>query len=259
HDRLVRAGRHPFPLPLGVLLDEDDGKPRPASRCIRCDRFDGFPCLVNGKADAQVICVEPALAHPNVQLLTHAYVTRLATSASGREVTRVHVERDGAPEVYAADIVVAACGAINSALLLLRSADDRHPDGLANGSGVVGRHYMRHNNSALMAIAKDPNPTAFQKTLGLNDYYFGADDWEYPLGHIQMLGKSDGEMLNGEAPDWAIWRPEMALDTMARHSIDFWLTSEDLPDPENRVTLNRDGQVTLHLRENNMEGHKRLI
>jgi choline dehydrogenase-like flavoprotein len=256
---LRAQGLHPFPLPLGILLDEENGRPRHTSRCIRCNAFDGFPCLVNGKADAQVICVEPALEHHTVTLITRAYVRRLDTTSSGREVSRVHVERDGERETYSADIVVVACGAINSAALLLRSANERHPNGLANRSGVVGRHYMRHTNSALLAISRDPNPTVFQKTLGLNDFYLGADDWGYPLGHIQMLGKSDGVMLAGEAPDWTIWKPEMPLDILARHSLDFWLTSEDLPDPDNRVTLNAEGEITLRLAEGDLEGHTRLV
>src|SRR6516164_6095334 len=154
HDGLRARGYHPFPLPLGILLDEADGKPKRHSACIRCDAFDGYPCPVNGKADAQVICVDPALDHPNVTLLTNAYVRRLDADGSGRTVTKVLVERCGALEEYAADIVVAACGAINSALLLLRSANDRHPHGLANSSGVVGRHYMRHNNSAFLAVSR---------------------------------------------------------------------------------------------------------
>jgi len=173
-------------------------------------------------------------------------------------VTKVLVERCGALEEYAADIVVVACGAINSALLLLRSANDRHPHGLANSSGVVGRHYMRHNNSAFLAVSRKPNPTIFQKTLAINDFYFGAEDWDYPLGHIQMLGKSHGETIKGEAPDWLFWKPEMPFDTLARHAVDFWLTSEDLPDPENRVTIDATGRIVLHLTENNMEGHVRL-
>lgn len=260
HDDLAAAGFHPFPLPIGILLDQqDDGwQPTQASRCIRCDTFDGFPCLVDAKADAQVVCVEPALRQPNVTLITRAYARRLLTSNSGREVTGVEVERDGTVETYSADIVVVSAGAINSALLLLRSANDRHPDGLANGSGVVGRHYMRHNNSAFMAISHEPNPTRFQKTLGLNDFYFGADDFDYPLGHIQMLGKSDAEMMRSEAPDWAIWKPEMPLELMARHAVDFWLTSEDLPHPDNRVSYDRDGRVVLSLTQVNWEAHKRL-
>ncbi len=188
HDDLCRIGHHPFPLPLGVLLDEDS---REQSPCIKCSTCDGYPCLVNGKADAHITCVEPALKHSNVTLLTHAYVTRLETSSSGREVSKVHVEHDGVSEAYSADLVVVSCGAINSAVLLLRSTNEKHPKGLANSSGVVGRHYMCHNNSALLALSKRPNPTAFQKTLGVNDFYFRSDDWDYPLGLIQMLGKSD--------------------------------------------------------------------
>jgi choline dehydrogenase-like flavoprotein len=226
---------------------------------VRCPAFDGFPCLVNGKADAQVICVDPALEYPNVTLLTGAYVKRLESDASGRVVTKVLVERSGQSEEYSGDIVVVSCGAINSAALLLRSASAKHPKGLANSSDVVGRYYMRHNNSAFMALSKQPNPTVFQKTLGLNDFYFRSDDWDYPLGGIQMLGKTDGEMLKGEAPDWAIWKPEFALDYMAEHSIDFWVQSEDLPHPDNRVTINQSGEITLSLQETNTEGHQRLI
>src|SRR5499433_1629590 len=258
HDGLRARGYHPFPIPLGILLDEENGKPKYTSACVRCDAFDGYPCLVNGKADAQVICVDPALEHPNVTLLTNAYIRRLDADGSGRTVTKVLVERGGAHEEYAADIVVVACGAINSALLLLRSANDRHPHGLANSSGVVGRHYMRHNNSAFLAVSRKPNPTVFQKTLAVNDFYFGAPDWDYPLGHIQMLGKSHGETIKGEAPGWMFWKPEMPFDTMARHAVDFWLTSEDLPDPENRVTIDATGRTVLALTENNMEGHARL-
>jgi choline dehydrogenase-like flavoprotein len=254
-DDLRGAGHHPFPLPVGILLDEQ----RPeTSRCIRCGTCDGFPCLVHAKADAEVICVQPALAHSNVSLLTHAHVEKLETSASGREIRRVWVRRDGtdgALESFSADVVVVSAGAINSAALLLRSANERHPAGLANGSGVVGRHYMAHNNSAMLAISREPNPTIFQKTIGLNDFYHRADDFDFPLGHIQMLGKSDHDMLRGDAP---IFAPEMALDLMATHALDFWMTSEDLPDPDNRVTLDPQGRIQLSYEENNLEGHRRL-
>ena len=157
--------------------------PSRTSKCIRCNTCDGFPCLLSAKSDAQVCCVDPALRHPNVCLVTNAYVSRLETSPSGREVSKVHVERNGVHEEYSGDIVVVSCGAINSAALLLRSANDRHPHGLANGSGVVGRHYMGHVNSVLMAIAKCPNPTVFQKSLSVNDFYFGSRAADYPLGN----------------------------------------------------------------------------
>jgi choline dehydrogenase-like flavoprotein len=210
---------------------------------------------VQAKSDAQVCCVDPALAHPNVSLLTGAFVSRLETDGSGRVVTRVHVERKGVRETCSADIVVSACGAINSAALLLRSASDRHPRGLANGSDVVGRHYMGHINSVLMALSKCPNPTVFQKTLAINDFYFGAPDWPHPMGHVSFVGKLDGVTLSAGAPAIA---PGWTLDLMGKHSLDFWLTSEDLPDPENRVTLDRDGNIVLAYTPNNEEGHQRL-
>ena len=177
HAQFAAQGVKPFHLPLGILLDQKDGLPTRSSTCIRCDAFDGFPCPLDGKADAQVICIDPMLAgHPNVTLLRKAYVSRLETDASGRRVNAVHVTREGSEERYSADIVVVACGALSSALLLLRSASAQHPNGLANGSDQVGRNYMRHNQSVLMALSKEINDTVFQKTLAVSDYYFGADD-----------------------------------------------------------------------------------
>ena len=253
HDDLLRQGLQPFHVPLGVRLDESD---RGRSACIRCNTCDGFPCLVKAKSDAHVTCIEPALAWPNVTLLTGAKVLRLDTSASGREVTRVVVEHAGEQRAFSADIVVSSCGAINSAALLLRSASDRHPRGLANGSDVVGRHYMGHLNSVLLAISRTPNPTVFQKTLALNDFYFGATDFPFPMGHISFVGKLDAIALSAGAPPFV---PGMTLDVMARHSLDFWLTSEDLPSAGNRVTLDRDGGIVLSYTPNNEEGHRRLI
>lgn len=254
-DDLRRIGRQPFALPLGLRLDEADRRRGP---CIKCETCDGFPCLVDGKADAQVSCVEPALEFPNVTLRTGCFVERLETSASGREITGVVYRRDGVFDTVRGDIVVVSAGAINSAALLLRSANAVHPDGLANRSGVVGRHYMCHNNVAFVALSKRLNPTRFQKTLGLNDFYFGDHDGNeenYPLGHIQMLGKSDAEMFREDAPRLM---PGISLDAMARHSLDFWLMGEDLPLPQNRVTLNRDGGIRLAYTENNLEGFQRL-
>jgi choline dehydrogenase-like flavoprotein len=249
----ARLGLTPFHVPLGVMLDE--ASPH-SSACIRCNTCDGFPCLLGAKSDAQVCAVDPALRHPNVTLLRNALVSKLLTNASGREVTGVVVGHNGSSATYSADVVVVACGAINSAALLLRSANDQHPDGLANGSGVVGRHYMGHVNSVLMALSRCPNPTVFQKTLGVNDFYFGSSDWPHPMGHISFVGKLDGVTLKAGAPPLV---PGFTLDMMATHSLDFWLTSEDLPDPENRVSLDRDGNIVLRYRPNNEEGHKRLI
>ncbi|MFG2194180.1 GMC oxidoreductase [Streptomyces sp. NPDC048639] len=265
-DDLEKRGLHPFHLPIGVNLTQDEhGRATRSSVCIRCDRVDGFPCLVDGKSDAQVICVDPALEHDNVEMVTHARVQRLETDPTGRTVTEVvaTVGEPGGPTStarYRGDIVVVACGALNSALLLLRSAGEKHPNGLANSSDVVGRHYMRHNNLALMAVSKEPNDTRFQKTLAMNDWYLGSDDWEYPLGGIQMLGKSDAEQIHGEAPRWAAaLSPDMPFEVLAHHAVDFWLCGEDLPAPENRVTLEKDGGVRLALDEqNNTAGVERL-
>jgi choline dehydrogenase-like flavoprotein len=249
---LTSAGLHPFPLPVGLIYDESAPQFSP---CIRCATCDGYPCLVNGKADAHVVCVEPALRYPNVTLRTRARVTRLETDGAGRAVTRVVADRDGQTETYSADLVVLSAGAINSAALLLASASDRHPAGLGNGSGVVGRHLMMHNNSSLIAFSKIPNPTRFQKTLGVNDFY--ADDldesWPYPLGAMQMLGKSDAVLISFDAPD-----AEDPAD-LARHAMDFWLTTEDLPLPGNQVTLDGDGRIRLRYTQTNAEAHQRLI
>ena len=250
-DDFARLGLKPFHVPLGVKLLEKNRK----SPCIRCATCDGYPCLVNAKADAHVCAIEPALEHRNVTLLTNAFVSRLETSASGREVAGVRVTRNGTEERYEADMVVVSAGAINSAALLLRSANDRHPKGLANGSDIVGRHYMGHINSVMLAISKCPNPVVFQKTLALNDYYFASKDWEHPMGHISFVGKLDLQALRAGAPAIA---PNFTLELMAQHSLDFWMTSEDLPDPENRVTLDKDGGIVLRYRPNNEEGHKRL-
>jgi choline dehydrogenase-like flavoprotein len=253
HDDFARMGHHPFHLPVGVDLDESDPE---AGRCVRCDRFDGFPCLADGKADAHVRCVRPALRHDNVTLRTHARALRLETDASGRSVSRVVVDRRSTEEAYSADLVVVACGAAESPALLLRSANDRHPNGLANSSDVVGRHYMAHINSGVIAISRAPNPTRFQKTLGVNDFYFGAPDSRLPLGHIQMLGKSDRNILRAGAPWFA---PGAALEAMARHATDFWLTTEDLPSPENRITVDREGRIHLSKTFRNDEPHRRLL
>ena len=193
--------------------------------------------------------------YPNVTLLTDAHVQRLETSASGQVVTKVIVERAGQMEEYCGDIVVVSCGAANSARLLLMSASDQHPRGLANGSDLVGRNYMFHNAIALVALSLRENPTVFQKTLSINDFYLGAPDYEFPLGNIQMIGKSKGPMFHDDAPKFA---PGFTLDQMAKHAVDFWLTGEDLPLPQNRVTLNARNEIQLHYEFTNQEPINRL-
>lgn len=244
-DDLTTRGANPFHLPIGIRLDESDMTKSP---CIKCSSFDGFPCLVNGKADAQVIAVDPALrASKHLKLQTGAYVERLSLTQGGKRIGKVHAKVHGEEQTFVGHTIVVSAGAINSAALLLRS-------GVANSSGMVGRHYMCHNNSAFMALSKDPNPTKFQKTLGISKYYFGDESWPHPMGLIQMLGKSDGAMLKGDAP-WLT--PRWLLDKVAYHSIDFWLTTEDLPLLENRVVVDGD-RISLHYTRTNGKSHEEL-
>jgi choline dehydrogenase-like flavoprotein len=247
-DALRAAGYHPFAAPCGVLLDEAS---RPFSACIRCSTCDGYPCLVHAKSDAEIIAVRPVLDRDNVTLLVNAEVERLETDSSGGAVTGVTVSRDGERETYSADIVAVCAGAAGSARILLRSASDRHPGGLANGSGQVGRNYMFHNSNAVVALGQEPNDTVFQKTLGLNDFYFAGDGREWPLGSIQMVGKSNWAAMKGEEPKLTRLAPRLSLEEVARHAVDFWLTTEDVPRPDNRVTVDRDGYVHLAYRKTN--------
>ena len=205
-----------------------------------------------------MIAVRPALEHPNVTLLTNAKAVRLETNAEGTAVTGVVVDRDGETETFAGEIVVVSCGAANSAKLLLESASDKHPNGLANASDQVGRNFMFHDSTAVLALSREENPTVFQKTLGLNDFYFGADDFDYPLGNVQMVGKSQSPMFRGEKPIETKLAPQFSLDRIARHAIDFWLSTEDLPRSDNRVSVDQDGKLTLAYTETNAEARKRL-
>jgi len=254
-DNLTAAGYHPFPAPCAVMLDEQN---MAYSTCIRCQTCDGFPCLVHAKSDAETVAVRPALEFPNVTLRRNAKALKLQTNASGTTVTEVVADVAGQREVFRGDIVVVSCGAANSAKLLLMSANDKHPRGLANGSDQVGRNYMFHNSQAVLAVSLEPNPTIFQKTIALNDFYFGMDGFEYPMGNIQMIGKSLGPMYRGEKPIETALLPMGLLDNLARHAVDFWLTTEDLPDPENRVTVNQDGDLTLSYTPNNQVARQKL-
>jgi choline dehydrogenase-like flavoprotein len=261
-DGLEKLGLHPFHMPLGVQLSQDArGQATYDSPCIRCDRIDGFPCLLGAKADAERAVILPALAaHPNLTLMTRTTVERLLTDPSGSAIASVAVTLpDGSPHAFTADIVVLSAGAILSAALLLKSASDKHPRGLGNSSDLVGRNYMRHNNLALIAFSREPNPTVFQKTLALNDYYGAGEHWQYPMGNIQMLGKSDDWQIKGAAPHGLGSAPSAPFGEVAKHSLDFWLSSEDLPLPESRVTVRSDGAIRLALQPgNNTEALTRL-
>jgi choline dehydrogenase-like flavoprotein len=253
---LRRQGIRTFHLPVGILLDEQHPE---TSSCIRCDTFDGFACPLNAKADAATMCVIPALRHPNVSLLTEGFVSRLRTDPTGRSLTAVDVEHPSGPMQLSADIIVVSAGAVNSAALLLRSADEKHPNGLANSSDQVGRNYMCHNNSAVITVFRRPNLTKFARTIGINDFYWGTEEFPYPMGHLSSGLKSQPEMLATAAPSTKLPGVGLTLDYMASHGVDWWATTEDLPMPDNRVTLTPSGEIMLSYTPNNREAHKRLL
>ncbi|HVU65136.1 MAG TPA: GMC family oxidoreductase [Phycisphaerales bacterium] len=250
---LTTLGHRPFPIPLGVRLNERD----PAAAPYRPSSFDGYPDLTEIESDSHVVGIKQVLGRDNVTLLTRAYVERLTTDRTGGEVREVVVQRDGRRLVFRADLVVLACGAINSAALLLRSANDKHPAGLANSSGQVGRNYMTHQNGCLVAVMSTDNPSQFQKHFGLTEFYRagGVSGSPFPLGTIQLMGKPDRgtlEWLRGDK------LPRVLIEDVQRRTIDFFLTAEDLPDPDNRITLRPDGSIKVAYTPNNTEAYVQL-
>lgn len=246
-DELSGYGWHPFELPVGVNFEPH----RSANAPYTLDRFDGFPDAAERKGDAHLCSLAKALEHPNVELMTNTKVLRLNTNEAGNAVTEIVVEQNGETKTLIAELVILSAGAVNSAAVLLESKSEKFPDGLANASDQVGRNYMFHQNSALVALYTEPNPTKFGKTFGINDFYHANKGYEYPLGHIQMLGKSDEHQIKADSP---VPAPGFTFELMAKHAVDFWLTSEDLPDPENRVTV-ENGQIKISYTPNNQEGH----
>jgi choline dehydrogenase-like flavoprotein len=236
--------------PAAIAVDH-----RPGGACVRCRTCDGFPCRVGAKGDAETRGIDPALRTGHVTLETSVTVTRLRTNPAGTRVVEAIGTRHGAPVHVRARTFVVAAGAVNSARLLLRSATDRHPAGLGNSSGLLGRRYMVHNCTFMVAV--DPrrrNTTRFQKTISINDWYLDSDRGE-PLGNIQMLGKLQGAMVKAARP----YLPTALLDAVLRYSADLYLASEDLPDPDNRITLGRDGRPVVHWTANNLGAHRALI
>ena len=245
-ERLRAQGLRPFPIPSSVQ-DHAGGA------CVRCNTCDGFPCRLGAKGDAETCLIDPVLQHGNVALRTEALVVRLLADASGRRIEAAELA-DGTQ--VRGDLFVLAAGAVNSAAILLRSVHAKHPSGLANSSGMVGRHYMNHNCTAVMAIRPlRANREPFQKTLALNDFYLGDGDGSPPLGNLQLLGKIMEPMLRGEIR--SVPRPVRAW--LAAHSVDWYAMSEDLPHAESRVRVRGDGAVVLDWRRTNLAAHKALV
>lgn len=249
-ERLTTLGLHPSALPLGVI------RPGDAGGCILCNTCNSFPCQMHRKSDAEVCCIEPATAHPDVELWTHAHAQRLHTNPSGTAIESVEVERNGEHVRVSAPIVIVSCGAVNSAALLLKSANDRHLNGLANSSGLVGRRYMAH--LATMMQAFNPlrvNRDVFQKTVAINDFYLHGRSSRFPLGQIQSQGRTHGIMAKVVVPVLPLW----LYDAWVARGVDWLVMSEDLPVNENRVTVTRDGRIQLHYQPNNVRAHRQLV
>lgn len=236
---IAQQGLHPAPLPLGLTRQADD----PTN-------------------DAEVSGIVPALKHPNVTVKTNAKVTYLHTNPSGQVVKAVEAEIDGQSYLFLADIVVLSCGAVNSAALLLRSGNDRHPKGLANSSDQVGRNLMKSLMTAVVQLRTKPNSGTFQRSVYVNDFYWGDADFPYPMGHIQNTGGLLTDVIFAEAPPMfsglAKFMPGFGLKQLATHSIGWWLQTEDLPDANNRVRV-EGHKLFIDYKPNNLEAHDRLV
>ena len=248
-EQLRGEGLNPSVLPLGLLrLGEAGG-------CVLCSTCNSFPCKVQAKSDAEVCCIRDAVQRPTVTMWTNARARRLIADACGRRIEGVEVERNGETVRVDAPLVIVSCGAVNSAALLLRSATEKHPNGLANSSGLVGRRYMAHLATMMQGFHPfRPNDTVFQKTVALNDFYLRGPDG-YPLGQIQSQGRTHGVMAQTVAP----WIPLWAYNAWVARGVDWLAMSEDLPSDDNRVTVEADGRIRLHYQPNNMTAHHRLV
>ncbi len=266
-DGLRQHGVRAFELPMGVKFSRENPGAGPfllreTFGAMGRAAFDGYPDLLHLKADAETASVEPAAAFDNVDLVTDALVTRMVTNEAGTEVTHVEAVVDGERTTFSANVFALCAGAVNSAALLLRSASDRHPDGLANRSGAVGRYFMRHVTSKFYTIASGmANPTRFQKTLAVNDYYFGIpgdDEWaDVPLGHVHLMGKHAGWQILADLPYGTLSPGE--ADRLAAHSVDWWVQSEDLPLADSRIDLAPDGRIRVRYRETNRRAQEALM
>jgi choline dehydrogenase-like flavoprotein len=244
-DQLRQQGLHPAPLPLGLR----DG-------CVLCNTCNSFACKLHAKSDADVCCVRSVVQRSNVTLWTNALAQRLLTDPSGKKIEAVQLMRNGEPIRVEAPIVIVSCGAVNSAALLLRSANAAHPNGLANSSGLVGKRYMAHLATMMQGFHPfRKNETVFQKTVAINDYYFSGPRTKYPLGHIQSQGRTHAVMAQTVVP----WIPLWAYDAWVARGVDWLAMSEDLPSTENRVTVDPDGRIRLHYHPNNLKAHHMLV
>jgi choline dehydrogenase-like flavoprotein len=241
--RLKRQGLHPYSLPLGVDIERWLAKGHTP--------WDAHPNSDDGKMDAETTALAEALRYPNVRLRTGARVSKLEASADGARIEAVHMGN----EVLKPGLVVLSAGAVQSAVLLLRSKDEKHTNGLANASDQVGRNFMNHNLTAVIGWSpRFRNDSVYQKTFGLNDFYLTDGAGGAPLGNVQLLGRVSGRIMKGDLKRL----PEWLLDRVSRNSVDFLAMSEDVPTPDSRVTV--DGErIVLHWKRTNWAAHQRLV
>jgi choline dehydrogenase-like flavoprotein len=247
--RLGHQGLKPFSLPQAVDW-------RPGGRCVLCRTCDAYSCIVDAKGDADVCAMRPALESSTVRLLTNADVRTIATDGDGSRISHLEVAHGSRKlTIHAARFVLAA-GAVNSAALLLRSRSRRLPDGVANTSGMVGRNYMAHPTTFVVGVLPTrAHRMAYQKTLGINDWYYAGPDTEFPLGNVQALGKLQGWTIKPQRR--AI--PHGVLEWMTQRSVDFLAETEDLPLRDSRVTVDDAGRVHLNWVDTNLESHHELV
>jgi choline dehydrogenase-like flavoprotein len=249
-EQLTANGLAPFPLPLGLI------SPGEVGGCLLCDTCNSFPCLVRAKSDSDTCGITPAIESENITLWTGARAERLLTDERGGRITAVDVRVRGEVVRVSAGTFVLSAGAVNSTALLIGSATDRHPDGLANSSGLLGRNYMAHISTMMEAFHPfRVNHTSFQKTVALNDFYLAGDGRPYPLGHIQSQGRAHAEIVKAVVPGLPLW----AAEAWVKRGVDWLAMTEDLPDPANRVTLAPDGRIRLDYRHNNLDAHQQLV
>ena len=250
-DRLRDQGVNPTSNAMGIDR-------RAGGSCIRCATCDGFPCPLGAKSDAETCAIDPALATGRARLETGVRVRRIVAGASGRRVDHLVAEAVGGETVrVTAERFVLAAGAVNSAALLLASADGQHHTrGLANSSDQVGRNLMLHHNAHIVAIDLDRrNDVTFQKTLSVNDWYLDGGDG-FPLGALQMIGKVQGVMMGSAAPRGV---PVAILDRIARRSVEWLVMAEDLPHADNRVTVDAAGRITTARAARDAPTHRLLL
>ncbi len=255
-DDVRKLGINTFPMPLGLKRNDTDPL---ASKCIRCDTCDAYPCLVHAKSDADINCIREILGLPNVTLMTNSRVTRLVTNSAGTAVTEVEVVHSGSgtqsthTATYAAGMFALCAGAVNSAVVLLASANDKHPNGLANRSDQVGRNFMYHQADALLALTTQRNEDSYTKTWGTNDFYLKDSDpsYPFPLGQVQPIGSFHHEMMKSDAPSLT---PGFVLEGLKHYAMPWWLTTEDLPDPENRVTIHNTTPLSVDNKQPGVSG-----